>query len=141
MTSLVLPDAMPDIRSFLRTESDLNALLSGRVFFRLPAQIKQAPFLRITRAGGGQQPNSEAPVADIRVGIEIWGMEGSDYDAIRAVSQQLESIAATPIGPGLVLGGNGTVLLNLVITTGMDLPDPETGWPRFVMDTVWTVRL
>lgn len=140
MSSIIYPDAMPDIRSWLRNHPYLADLSAGRVFFNIPAKIKTAPFVRIYRSGGGPQADgSDSPVLDLRVAVEAWGMTGADYTAVRQTILAVEA-AAHDLDPGTVIG-TGTVLLNVNPTTSLDTPDPDTGWPRIMLDAVFTVRL
>jgi hypothetical protein len=139
MSATLYPDAMPDIRSWLRNHSYLASLSAGRVFFSIPPKITQAPFIRIYRSGGGPQAESEAPVSDIRVGIDVWGLTGADYTAVRSTVRAIEA-AAHDFQPGTQLGSTGTIGLNVNVTTAVDTPDPDTGWPRIYMDAIFTVR-
>ena len=133
------PDALPDIRFWLRNHHYLKDLSQGRVFFSIPPSVKKAPFIRIYRSGGGPQSENEAPIMDLRLGVETWGMAGADYEAVRQTALAIEQ-AAHDFDPGTVLGPNGTVGQNINPTTAMDSPDPDTGWPRIVLDVVFTVR-
>lgn len=142
------PDYMLDIRAWLRAHPDLTDLVAGRVFFRIPPKVSKAPFIRIYQSGGGPQEDAmDAPVLDIRVGIDVWGITGKDYANVRRVTTALFGIAHdTPalteiVGPtSPSYGWGNTVLMNLSITTSVDSPDADTGWPRMVLDAIWTVR-
>ena len=142
------PDYMVDMRAWLRAHPYLVNLTAGRVFFRIPPKPSAAPFLRIYQSGGGPQAEeSDAPVMDIRLGIDVWGMAGSDYTAVRKTGNALYAIAHdTPAltrltgPPTSSYAWGNTVHMNLNITTSLDSPDPDTGWPRKVLDAVWTVR-
>lgn len=133
------PDALPDIRYFLRNHAYLASLTAGRVFFRVPPKPTKAPFMRIWRSGGGLQTQgeSEAPVLDLRVNIDVWGLTMADYDKVRATQLALEAIAFN-LQTGII-GPNNTRLINLAITNSNDSPDPDTGWPRLVTNSIWTV--
>ena len=139
-TQIKFPDAMPDIRYWLRNHPYLSALSAGRVFFNIPPKVKTAPFIRIYRSGGGPQIDSEVPMSDLRLGIDVWGMSGRDYDVVRQTVLAIES-AAHDLDPGTVLGPTGTVGQNISVTTALDTPDPDTGWPRIAMDVIFTVRV
>jgi hypothetical protein len=136
--NLVLPDAMFDIRYWLRNDPILNSLHNGRVFFRL-SRTTIAPMLRISRLGGGLQPNTEAPVQDIQVVVEVWGMKNSDYESVRKLTIAIEHVcnqypARTPLNPT----GN-TAMQNVLFQTAYDKPDDETGWPRMICHITCTV--
>ena len=139
MPRFLLPDAMPDIKQWLHDHPYLNTLHGGRVYFRLPKTKRpKVPFVRIYRAGGGRQSNSEVPMQDLRVSIEVWGWEGRDYDAVRVLCNAIEGLV-TEVPPGTLLGDNGSVVTNVNVSTWFDSPDPDTGMPRMIGDSVWTV--
>lgn len=133
---------MPDIRNWLRTNEWIAPIVGGRVFFRLPDNPNptKVPFIRLTRSGGGIQADSEFPMYDIRVAIEVWGMDGKHYDLVRQAVLAIEQ-AALVLQPGTILGSNGTVGKNINVTTAFDSPDPDTGWPRIIMDAIFTCSL
>lgn len=138
MAELIFPDALPDLRYWLRNDPILNPLHGGRVFFRLPATT-QAPMLRISQVGGGQQIDSETPIQDLDCIVEIWGMQNKDYQAVRQLRLALEHVChqyipGTPLSPA----GN-TILWNANFRSGLDSPDPETGWPRMICYVTFTV--
>lgn len=139
-TPVMLPDAMPDIRYFLRHHPFLADLSGGRVFFRLPdaGKVSGAPFIHLYWVGGGLQPDSEAPIADVQVSLAIWGMTRTDYEAVRLTSLAIQNIAFV-FSDMTVLGPGGTIGKYLKITTGLDSPDPDTGAARIILNTVWTV--
>lgn len=143
MPTLVFPNAMWDIRYWLRNHPNLNPIHGGRCFFRLPDQ-PVAPLMRLYRSGGGVQMNSEVPIQDIRLAIEIWGITDnlgrSDYQSLTRLQMGLED-ACNRLVPGTLANPSGnTVLSNLNFTTGFDSPDPSTGWPRIICDVIATVK-
>jgi hypothetical protein len=137
-SSLVFPDVMVDLRYWLRNDPTLNPLHGGRVFFRLP-KTTQAPMVRLTRIGGGVQTNSETPLQDISVIMEVWGMQNSDYQAVRQLSLAIESVCHQYV-PGTPLNPTGnTIMHNANFTYSADAPDPDTGWPRIMNHAQFTV--
>lgn len=144
-TSLVFPNAMWDLRAWLRAHPYLAPIHDGRVFFRLPDD-PVAPLMRLYRAGGGgAQNDGEAPLQDIRLSIEIWGITDeatgrSDYQSLTRLQMGLEA-ACHDNQPGTLVNPRGnTILDNANFTTGFDSPDPSTGWPRIVCNVVVTVK-
>jgi hypothetical protein len=139
----VFPDPMNDLRYWLRNHPVLNPLHGGRVFFRLPKTM-QAPMLRISRIGGGQQPDSEVPLSDLQVIIEIWGMHSgehspSDYPAVRQLLIAIEQVCWA-VNSGTLMNPNGTsILMNARFNSGYDSPDPATGWPRMICHVLFTI--
>jgi hypothetical protein len=135
-----LPDFLPDLRAWLRTNASMGPLVQGRVFFRIPAKDPASPFMRIYRSGGGVQPNAEVPFSTIRVAIETWVTTPSLYQTLRGLQIALET-AIQNFVDGRRIGPGQSRVLNAVLTTAADMVDPDTGWPRIVSDTVWTVSV
>lgn len=140
-SKIVFSDWLFDLRTWLRTHPALVPLVNGRVFFRVPPVLKGqkfpaiAPFMRVYSAGGGPQPG-EAPIEDNRAAIEVWGNEGSDYDNLREVVVALKS-AFFRMDNDVV---GGTCFFYGLVTSAPDAPDPSTGAPRYVVDTLITCR-
>jgi hypothetical protein len=143
VTSVVFPNAMWDLRYWLRNHPNLAPIHGGRCFFRLP-DFPVSPLMRLYRAGGGVQSDSEVPMQDLRAAIEIWGMTDptsgrSDYTPLTNLQMGLED-ACTNVQPGMLINPSGNTLIhNANFTTGFDSPDPDTGWPRIVCDVTFTV--
>jgi hypothetical protein len=139
MTTLPLPDALPDIRAYLRTHPFLSSLSAGRVFFKLPDKDPAAPFIRLNSSADTMDPG-DSPLLIARVGIQIFGLQDSDFPKLRQVKVAIQSIAYL-FDQGVVLGSGGTKGKQLVVNTAFDSQDPATGWPRIIMDTSWTVSV
>ncbi|MCU1494873.1 MAG: hypothetical protein JWO62_2637 [Acidimicrobiaceae bacterium] len=136
--SLVFPDAMADLRSFLRAHPLLAGLSGPRVFFRIPTPAPTvAPFIRLYQAGGGPLA-SETPTDQLRVAHEVWGLQFSDYTLVRQTVQALKTLYQQGSD---VLMGAGTVLQDARVTSSVDAPDSDSGWPRLVVDALLTVTL
>lgn len=135
--TLVFPDAVEDLRQWLRQHPLLADLTGERWFFRIPDEVSGAPFGRLYRVGGGPQA-SEAPIQDLRIAHEVWGKVDSDYTAVRQTVLALESLYQVASN---VLMNNSTALLNARVTGALDAPDPDTGVPRMVCDVLATVSL
>lgn len=138
MSELVFPDALVDLRYWLRNDPILNPMHGGRVYFRLP-KTTQAPMLRISQVGGGQQPDSEVPIMDLQCILEIWGMQSQDYQAVRQLRLAFEHVCwAWPAG-NLLNPTSNTRMHNARFNGGYDSPDPQTGWPRIITHATFTV--
>jgi hypothetical protein len=136
--SLEFPDPMWDLRYWLRNDPILHSLHGGRVFFRLP-RTAQAPMVLITRVGGGQQVNSEVPLQDIECLLDVWGLQDSDYQAVRQLVIAIEHVCHRYL-PGTPLNPTGnTIMWNASFTYASDSPDPDTGWPLIRCRAVFTV--
>lgn len=139
-TQTTYPNAITDIQAYLKNHPYLAELTQGRVFLRLPAKIKTSPFLRLYDSGTAPLEDSDAPWLQHRLGMDVWAMDNRDYYLVNETVLALYAIAHDQ-SPGVVLGPNGTVVKNIAITTSVDSPDPDTGWPRKVMDALWIVSL
>lgn len=137
---IVVPDALNDIRAWLRQHPDLSPLHNGRVFFRIPDNQTQFPLLRIYRSGGGiVAAGGDAPVQNVNVSIECWHNTGRGYQALRQLVNAVES-ALWQLGASTLINPAGnTVVLDALVTNVIDSPDPDEGWPRFVVDSRFTV--
>ena len=139
MSALVFPDALPDLRYWLRNDPILNPLHGGRVYFRLPKTTK-APMLRISQLGGGVQQDSEAPIQDLQIIVEIWGMVDKDYQAVRQIRLALEHICHKWVARSLINPNSNTQMDNIRFNSAYDSPDPETGWPRIICHLMPTIQ-
>lgn len=135
MSDVVFPDALEDLKAWLASDPTLAPLHGGRVYFRLPNEPTY-PCLRLYRAGGGKQPG-QAPEMDLRLAVEVWGGRFEDYPAVRQLATALESVASEVENEVV---GTSTLLQYALATSAFDQPDPETGWPRIVVDLLVTLR-
>lgn len=139
--TVVFADALPDIRYWLRNQPDLNALHAGRVFFRLPAQPGGWPLMRIYQHGGAPvELGGDAPLDELLVSVECWHNQPAGYQQARQLTVALRSVlhflpAGTVLNPS-----SSTVALAAAVTNVIDSPDPDSGWPRLVCDTRWTIQ-
>lgn len=135
MPTLVLPDYMGDLRGWLRTQPDLAPLHAGRVFFAIPA-TPVFPLIRMLDVNTVAQPG-EAPMFDHRSSLIVWGGKPSDYAAVSLLAQTLGSVlqhTPTPFAIG------GTWIGNIGGVSVRDSPDPDTGAPRRIVDSLITLR-
>lgn len=137
MTPIQFPDALPDIRAWLRTSSYTQPLIAGRAFFRIPAKAPKSPFVRLYQSGGGPLPTQEVPMETLRIAIEVWATTGANYPTVRAVERAIKT-GTHLMAPGTLLG-TGTRVHRAQVNLAVDSPDPDTGWPRRVLDTQWLV--
>jgi hypothetical protein len=135
------PDFLADLKVWLKNNATLTPLVGRRVFFRIPTTPSAWPLLRIYQSGGGVITGGEYPVlSDVRVGIEIWGNTFKLYDKVRQTRIALEEELNNAV-PQLLNPPDGqTFLSNAWVTGCVDMPDPSTGWPRFVADVVLTIK-
>ncbi len=139
MSELVFPDVMLDVRYWLRNDPTLNPLHGGRVFWRFPDRNLVAPLQLISQVGGGPQLDSEAPIEDIQMTVQTWGLQNADYQAVRQLDLALKSVCQQyPAGRPMNPTGN-TRLHNARFNTSFDSPDGPTGWPRKIAHITLTV--
>lgn len=134
-------EPLSDIRTWLRTEPTLAPLNGGRVFFRFPDTVTY-PATRLYRAGGGYQP-VEAPLMDLRVGIDVWGAAPGPgvTEGTFAQTDQLTvayETAMNRLGLGPCVTVDGTVLFYAAPTGTPFNPDPDDGSPRFTITATFT---
>ncbi len=131
-----LPDLLPAVKAWIIA----TGIVGGRCWYRLPLNPKQVPFARISRSGGGPEADSQIPVTRITVLVEFWGMANSDYDVVRGAGLALEQATHAINGPSWAGADTGVVILAANVLTSMDSPDPDTGWPRYLVTLSVTGR-
>jgi hypothetical protein len=140
------PDVEGALRTWLRANATVNALVGQRVFFGVPKQATEQsfPLLTIARVGGGGDP-SDASVDAATIQIDCWGTidKVSGYgkksvatELAAAVREALESLT------------NGGALTASVQSLGAEVvsslwaPDPDDDRPRYSLTAnVWTISL
>lgn len=127
-------DVLGDLRTWLRGNANVAAQVAGRVFFRIPDGPVTYPLIRLYMAGGGVQ-SGEAPVRDVRVGIDIWGAGAGGYAAVTATANAVAAELHT-MAPGTRVGS--TIFLNADVDADVDAPDPATGQPRKMLGALVT---
>lgn len=137
--TVIVPDAMNDLRWWLRRVPDLVPLVGGRVVFRIRDDTP-FPLQRIYRSGGGmRQDGGGTPIQDILLSIECWGAAENGYDAVRAIVAATES-AVWQLTSGTRINPTGqTLVVDSIVTNSIDSPDPDTGAPRYILDSRFTV--
>jgi hypothetical protein len=139
-TVYTVPDVLNDVRYWLRRQADLAAVHAGRVFFRIPDNQASFPLMRIYRTGGGmRQTGGGAPISDVLISIECWSNLERLYGTVRQLAQVTEA-ALWSLPSGMQINPAGlTVVIDAMVLNVIDSPDPDTGWPRIVCDTRWSV--
>lgn len=141
-TTELFPDVMGDLKTWLKSVT--TDLLDGRVFFRFPTTMGY-PAVRIYEAGGGPQPDSEAPLEDVRIVFDIWGKPTSGpnttgdgtYADVVAVQRRLKTQLHDLHGP---IGSGATYVLNADVTSSVRGTDPDGGSARLIVTALLTVR-
>jgi hypothetical protein len=128
---------LADIRTWLQTNPTLIPLLGGRVWFRIPDNAATYPLARLYRAGGGFQAG-EAPVMDLRVGIDVWGAPVGSADGTYAQTDQATVAVETALFTLASQTVGGTVLYGAQPSGSPFNPDPDDGAPRFTITATVT---
>lgn len=132
---IVVPDVMGDVRTWLRslTELSTNLATAGSVFFSTP-EGAATPLIRLTETGLAAQ-EGETPTWMQRLFIEVIGGKRGDYAKVSAAKNTVCSAIWALTGPI----GSQTRVLNGSIDTVTDQPDPATGAPRKVISAALLV--
>lgn len=137
----VLPDYLNDVRYWLRHNTALSPILSGRVFFHIPDGQTKYPLIRMYRAGGGLvQMGGETPLMSMNISLDCWHNVDTGYTSLRLLVQALEAELFTLPSNTTINPSGSTVALDAVVTNALDSPDPALGWPRYVVDTRWVFQ-
>ena len=135
-----MPEAYPDVeggvRTWLRAQSTITALVGQRVFFGGPKGATEAdfPMIVVQRIGGGNDM-SDAPVDDALVQIDCWGKLDASGNGLKAgatalvntVRSALDDIRTrTQLAPGVDAFG---INVDSVIWA----PDPSNDRPRYIV--------
>ncbi len=134
MSGDLLPDVEGGMRTFLRNDTDVQAVLDQRVFFR-PDVGAEFPLAAVYRVGGGEDPG-EAPVDRAVIQIDVWGNlrnKAECFDAYQAVRKALSKPRSrTVLKTGVVAHGT------IQVTDVRYLPDPEDNRPRYAITALVT---
>jgi hypothetical protein len=137
--TVIVPDALNDIRYWLRHNTDILAYTASRTFYRIPAS-PQFPLQRIYRTGGGiRQTGGGAALQDVLVSVECWHNQDSGYQTLRQMVAATESAIWQIPSRTVINPGGNTRVVDAVVSNVIDSPDPDSGWPRFILDTRWSV--
>jgi len=135
-----MAETMPDIegalRTWLRTQTDLTALIGNRVFFGVPKGAAEASFPLVTvQLVDSRDDGSEAPVSLDLVQFDVWGSLDTSGNGKKAeatsVVNALRSVCRQVRGR--------TALTATVAAFGIEIvgvawaPDPDDDRPRYVV--------
>jgi hypothetical protein len=141
---MALPSPEQTMVQWAKTNTVLNAILSGRVATRLPAE-PVFPFLVVQLIGGGigEAPQPDAHISESLMQFDAFAGRGStrgfapDYttadNLILKVQEELQKITETTVGSyGVILG---TQLLS-----SSRIEEGDTGYARYTLDALITMR-
>ena len=131
-----LPDIEGALRTWLRAQSPITALVGQRVFFGVPKGATEVTFPLITvQLVDARDDDSEAPLTQALVQFDVWGSIDESGNGKKAettvVVNTLRSVLRTVRGR--------TALTASVAAFGIDAvgigwsPDPDNDRPRYVV--------
>lgn len=130
---------MPSSGTFIRDLRDWARavpIAGGRVYMRIPETVPVYPVVRLFRSGGSRQPG-DTPIYNVNVAWDVWGGAEADFDAVEtataALVDAIDYMGADDLSTTRILNADAQ---NVIIS-----PDPETGWPRNIIDSQFTYVL
>jgi Protein of unknown function (DUF3168) len=126
------PDVEGALRTWLRDDPTMLAVVNRRVFFGVPAQGALFPLITISRVGGGEN-SSEAAIDEAAIQFSVWGQARADCTAaMLALRAALHKIRGRTALTGAVTAYGATI--NSVVWQ----PDPADARPRFIVTALVT---
>lgn len=138
------PDVEGGIRTYLRADSDVSAIVGSRVFFGVPKAATDAafPLVTVSRIGGGTD-DSDAPLDFALVQIDCWGTIDSSGHGDKAAATTLVNAVRSALdrmnGPTTLAGG--TVGFGVQEAGVIWAPDPDNDRPRYAVTAEVTAVL
>lgn len=129
-----LPDVEGAVRTLLRADAALVAVVGQRVFFGVPKGAVEAtfPLITVSRVGGGDDAG-DAPLDVAMVQLDCWGgIDGSGNGRkaeatalVNTLRSTLRAVNGTQVGTVTLFGVN--------VESVVWLPDPNSDRPRYVV--------
>lgn len=123
------PDIVALTKEALLAQSSLTALVSTRIYDRLPG-APTYPLLVVTSVDGGESP--EPAIGESRVQVDVWGRPLADLNA----RTQAWTITATVLSVVRDLRGTWTAgkIVNSAHLNTIPQPDEASGRTRYIVD-------
>lgn len=134
MTVIALPDVEGALRSWLRSQSEISAVVSTRVFFGVPDDTA-FPLISLFRLGGTDQ-TGEAPLDDALIQFDCWGgikNKAQAFQVANAVRGVLRAMTPQLLTPEVYGYGASP-------SAPFWSPDPEDDRARYVVTASVTAR-
>lgn len=113
------------LRTWLRTQTDLTALVSQRIFLGIPKDTVLYPFVTLSRVGGGDD-GSDNPMDLPVVSFQVWASNRTSAElTTRTLRGVLRELRSTLIDTG--------VRCSHIATQSFFQPDPESNKPRYIV--------
>lgn len=128
------PDIEGAVRTWLRTQTDLAALVGQRIFFGVPKKAIETtfPLITVSRVGGGGGAG-EAPTDDALLQIDVWGSLDSSGNGLKAtcttIVNTLRAVLRSVKGRTAMTASVDA--FGFVEQTCIWLPDPDNDRPRY----------
>lgn len=131
-----MPDTEGALRTWLRAQDAVEAIVAHRVFFGVPRGAAEADFPMITlgRVGGGDDP-SDVPIDNCTLQVSCWGSIDSRGNPIKASATELVNAvrsAVRAVRSRISLTADVDAL-GITVESVVWLPDPDNDRPRYVM--------
>lgn len=130
-----MPDVEGGVRTFLRAQAGVTAIVGQRVFFGIPknADENTFPLVVVSRVGGGDDPEGEAPVDNALMQIDCWGGidtsgNGKKAQAVALVNAVRDALFAVR---GRTALSSTVDAAGIVVQSVVWLPDPSNDRPRY----------
>lgn len=130
------------LRTWLRAQAAITALVGQRVFFGVPKAATEAkfPMLTIRRVGGGDSPG-DAPVDAALLQIDCWGSIDDSGNGIKSTCTTLVNTLRSVLRQidGRTVLATGTAAFGVSVESTIWLPDPDNDRPRYIVTVEVTV--
>lgn len=140
------PDTEGAVRAYLRSHSDVSAIVGTRVFFGVP-DSPTFPLIVVARVGGFDE-TSEAPLDQALVQIDSFGdlhpdtLNHPNKAQATAVNLAVRQALYDLRQPTVVdLTDTSVRLCGALIQSDLYRPDPGDGRPRYIVTTQITAAL
>lgn len=140
MATKTFADVEGGLRTWLRTQSDITAQVSTRVFFGIPRDnagtaTTSFPLITLQRVGGSPQAG-EAPLDDALIQLDCWAQgqnKAQAWAAAKAVIETLESLDNVTLAAGIYAYGAS-------VESVIFSPDPVDSRARYSITALVTTR-
>jgi len=132
----VYPDIEGALRTWLRTQTALTAVVGSRIFFGVPRSVTETdfPMVALFRVGGGND-RGDAPIDIALVQFDVWGKIDASGNGVKAgATTAVNALRAT------LQSVNGPTLLDahttchgITVESVVWLPNPDDDRPRYVV--------
>ena len=128
------PDVEGGLRTYLRANSGVSALVGNRVFFGVPRKATETsfPLVTVQRVGGGADL-SDAPVDVALLQVDCWGSLNANGDPLKVTATHLVNTvrAAVEAVNGRTTLTSGVDAFGITVESVVWAPDPDNDRPRY----------